>query len=201
VHLEGMVCCYFGRFLSSKGFLVACCELPMVALIVIVLPLSLATQCCLLPCFLMSSIQCGLCEGKALLRIPTYDLCMRLSMSSMCTCCNTIIILLTIEIPSGPKPDDQPIEQLACMSNYMEAFYLYHFILCLKTAASKEACFQTSKMMGSSVSLLLTYSFKVCMGLVTPYMKQKMLATPSLLKEMKCSKKCHEEKTRTSSTK
>jgi hypothetical protein len=119
----------------------------------------------------------------------------------MCTCCNTIIILLTIEIPSGPKPDDQPIEQLACMSNYMETFYLYHFILCLKTAASKEACFQTSKMMGSSVSLLVTYSFKVCMGLVTPYMKHKMLATPSLLKEMKCSKKCHEEKTRTSSTK
>jgi len=30
VHLEGM----FERFLSSKGFLVACCELPMVALIV-----------------------------------------------------------------------------------------------------------------------------------------------------------------------
>jgi hypothetical protein len=47
---------------------------------------------------------------------------MRISMSSMCTCCNTIIILLTIAIPSGPKPDDQPIEQLACMSNYMEAF-------------------------------------------------------------------------------
>jgi hypothetical protein len=113
----------------------------------------------------------------------------------MCTCCNTIIILLTIEIPSGPKPDDQPIEQLACMSNYMEAFYLQDFILCPKTAASKEACFQTS------VSLLVTYSFKVCMGLVTPYTEHKMLATPALLKEMKCSKKCHEEKTRTSSTK
>jgi hypothetical protein len=56
-------------------------------------------------------------------------------------------------------------------------------------------------MMGSSVSLLVTYSFKVCMGLVTPYMEHKMLATPALLKEMKCSKKCHEEKTRTSSTK
>ncbi len=110
-------------------------------------------------------------------------------MSSMCTCCNTIIILLMIEIPSGPKHDDQPIEQLACMSNYMEAFYLYHFILCPKTAASKEACFQTSKMMGSSVSLLVTYSFKVCMGLVTPYMEHKMLATCALLKEMKWSKK------------
>jgi hypothetical protein len=34
VHLEGMVCCYFGKFLSSKGFLVDCCELPMVALTV-----------------------------------------------------------------------------------------------------------------------------------------------------------------------
>jgi hypothetical protein len=87
------------------------------------------------------------------------------------------------------------------MSNYMEAFYLYHFILCPITAGSKEACFQTSKMMGSSVSLLVTYSFKVCMGLVTPYMEHKMLATPALLKEMKCSKKCHEEKTCTSSTK
>jgi len=52
---------------------------------IVVLPLSLATQCCLLPCFLMSSIQCGLCEGKALLSFPRYELCMRLSMSSMCT--------------------------------------------------------------------------------------------------------------------
>jgi hypothetical protein len=34
----------------------------------------------------------------------------------------------------------------------MEALYLHHFILCPKTAASKEACFQISKMMGSSVS-------------------------------------------------
>jgi hypothetical protein len=33
---------------------------------IVVLPLSLATQCCLLPCFLMSSIQCGLCEGKGI---------------------------------------------------------------------------------------------------------------------------------------
>jgi hypothetical protein len=53
---------------------------------------------------------------------------MWLSMSSMCTCCNTIIILLTIEIPSGPKPDDQPIEQLACMSNYMEASTILFFV-------------------------------------------------------------------------
>lgn len=39
------------------------------------------------------------------------------------------------------------------------------------------------------------------MGLVTPYMERKMLATPALLKEMKRSKNCHEEKTLTSSTK
>lgn len=93
---------------------------------IVVLPLSLATQSCRLPCFLMSSIQCGLSEGKALLSFPRYELCMRLSMSSKCMCCNTIIFLLTIEIPSGPKPDDQPIEQLAWMSNYMEAFYPFY---------------------------------------------------------------------------